>query len=370
MFSDAVLDPIFNRYADFHGGKAPLTKEQINDCIRFVFYASLRFEEGSPVLPRVKLAPSSEEFDAKHAPLLAFGDRPPLTVEWLRKHALSADPETSAFAVIPDQDKLRVVSIQHDYWNPSKPKPHASERCVTIKATSTGTLQIEIGSTRIGTLRDGVLTDSRASVFKNLKFTRDIAGIFSITELSAERRDWILRSLEEIVSRAALHGRGGTVLIIADSEKQTAMRSIDTLRTVNMEYQGNGQGNIQQSYLTHVLSPMPNRTDLMPERRRYLQLCANLTSVDGALIMDSEFKPLGFAAKLKAPPYKSDLLLGGDEANIESVSAHHAGTRHSSAISFVAATPKSLAFVVSADGPTTALLHSKGRVAVWRHALG
>jgi hypothetical protein len=370
MFSDAVLDPIFQRYAEFNGKNAPLTEAQIYDCIRFVFYASLRFEEGAPVLPRVKLAPSSEEFDSKYAPSLTFGEKHHLSVEWLRKHALAVDADTSALAVVPEGDCLLVLSIHHDHWNPTHRTPITNARCLTVRATSPGVLQISVGDNRIGTLRDGVLTESRSPVFVNQNFVQGISGLFSWISLTAQKREWIKHSLEEVVSRSASHGRGGTILMIADSELQTAMRSVETMRPVDMKYLTNGQSGIQQGYRDHVLIPPHDGVALTPQRRRYLQFCSNLTRVDGALVMNMDFKPLGFAAKLKADPYKGDLLLGGDSSNIEQAGIQNVGTRHTSAINFVAATPKTLAFVVSADGPTTALMHIDRRVAVWRNALG
>jgi hypothetical protein len=322
------------------------------------------------VLPRVKLAPSSQEFDSKYVPSLTFGEKHHLSVEWLRKHSLAVDADTSALAVVPDGDHLLVLSVHHDHWNPKNRKHITNAKCLTVKATSAGVLQIAVGDNRIGTLRDGVLTESRSAVFANPNFIRDISGLFSWMDLTARKSEWVKLSLEEVVSRSASHGRGGTILMIADSEVQAAMRSIETLRPVHMAYLNNGQGGIQQGYKDHVLIPPHDSDALTPERRRYLQFCSNLTRVDGALLMNMDFKPLGFAAKLKADSYKGDLLLGGDLSKIEQAGSQNVGTRHTSAINFVAKTPKTLAFVVSADGPTTALMHKEGRVAVWRNALG
>jgi hypothetical protein len=84
---------------------------------------------------------------------------------------------------------------------------------------------------------------------------------------------------------------------------------------------------------------------------------ANLTNVDGALILDGDFGVLAFGAKLIALPWNGNCRIGPGLGGIVSGDAFpidRYGTRHRSAVDFVAAVEHSMAFVLSADGPVRA----------------
>jgi hypothetical protein len=101
----------------------------------------------------------------------------------------------------------------------------------------------------------------------------------------------------------------------------------------------------------------------------HLQRLAQLSTVDGALILTSALELMTFGAKLQAPPWSGKPLHGPDgwgNVSGETFPTERYGTRHSSAINFAAACKGSTVFVISQDGPIRAFVWSdEGIVVCW-----
>jgi hypothetical protein len=138
---------------------------------------------------------------------------------------------------------------------------------------------------------------------------------------------------------------------------------------VKAEHPHNGQGSTKYGYRKDVLS-VTNTAEIDPDRRRHLQFLAQLSAIDGALIINENFEPLMIGAKLKAPQYSGPLHLGGSTDNTQSTASQTVGTRHTSATNFVAACSGCIAFVISSDGPISGLVHQDNAVALWKNAMG
>ena len=91
--------------------------------------------------------------------------------------------------------------------------------------------------------------------------------------------------------------------------------------------------------------------------RGRLDAIARLASIDGALLLSSEFELIGFGARLRAPPLNGNVVEGADGfgGGGQPFDVSRLGARHASALAYVAALPGTVAFVVSADGPIRAL---------------
>jgi hypothetical protein len=91
--------------------------------------------------------------------------------------------------------------------------------------------------------------------------------------------------------------------------------------------------------------------------RARLDALARLASIDGALLLSSEFELLGFGTKLHAPAWQGTVLEGPDGfgGGGRPFDVSRLGTRHTSAVAYVGAVPGSVAFVASADGPIRGL---------------
>jgi hypothetical protein len=101
----------------------------------------------------------------------------------------------------------------------------------------------------------------------------------------------------------------------------------------------------------------------------HLQRLAQLSTVDGALILTSALELVAFGTKLQAPPWHGKALLGPDgwgNTSEDTFPAQRYGTRHNSAIDFAAACKGSTVFVISQDGPIRAFVRpDEGTVLCW-----
>lgn len=88
-----------------------------------------------------------------------------------------------------------------------------------------------------------------------------------------------------------------------------------------------------------------------------LGLLAQLSCVDGALILSGSLDVVAFGSKLSAPKWSGDVLVGpnGFSGGGNRFDISKLGTRHNSAIDFIGASPGSLGFVISQDGPIRGL---------------
>jgi hypothetical protein len=99
-----------------------------------------------------------------------------------------------------------------------------------------------------------------------------------------------------------------------------------------------------------------------------LHFLADLSAVDGAIVMTDRFEVLGFGAELMvggAPA--SDILVHGHDWASEPSSKRldESGMRHRSMYKYVAANPAATGFVISQDGHIKGVNVSDNRVHVW-----
>ena len=91
-----------------------------------------------------------------------------------------------------------------------------------------------------------------------------------------------------------------------------------------------------------------------------MQRLAQLSAVDGALILTRELELVAFGAKLHVPNKWTGKTLEGPDGfgypSRNAFAAQRYGTRHNSAINFAAECEGSTVFVISQDGPIRAFI--------------
>ena len=85
----------------------------------------------------------------------------------------------------------------------------------------------------------------------------------------------------------------------------------------------------------------------------FFLILAKLSCVDGALILNNNFKPLSFGARLRSNQWNGKVVLGPNRSFPGGAvfPTANLGTRHNSAIEFIGESDRAIAFVVSQDGP-------------------
>jgi hypothetical protein len=103
------------------------------------------------------------------------------------------------------------------------------------------------------------------------------------------------------------------------------------------------------------------------------RVLANLSAVDGAVVVDKRFGVLGFGAEVSAEaPAPSCVWRALDSEGAARVpeSVENVGTRHRAAYRFVTDHPQGLAIVVSHDGGVSFVANRDGEVVFWEQNVG
>jgi hypothetical protein len=102
------------------------------------------------------------------------------------------------------------------------------------------------------------------------------------------------------------------------------------------------------------------------------RLIANLTAIDGAVVLDKRFSLVGFGADVSADlPQPVRVYRSKDTEGTKVVldDIENVGTRHRAAYRFVNDHPTGIAVVVSQDGGVTFVANRAGEVVFWEHGV-
>jgi hypothetical protein len=164
-------------------------------------------------------------------------------------------------------------------------------------------------------------------------------------------------ALEVLLLESASRGHGGTIVLLPQKEK----RLCEGLFVAKFQLEPRLKlVNYIEEALTcerDILLGIAYRKFLLEK----LQTLAQLSAVDGALILTNELGLVTFGAILQAPKWSGATLIGPDgfgATSGEQFPAQRYGTRHNSAINFAAECEGSIVFVISQDGPIRAFVRS------------
>ena len=190
---------------------------------------------------------------------------------------------------------------------------------------------------------------------------------------------WHLRYL----AKAIQHGRGGTLLIVPKGDKDWR-KSVeiaheigrDSLRFLTLAEnwtkeskqltKKDAKANKEPIGLTYMWPDIPEERSFS----RAVEAIGQLTAVDGATILDSSFRVLGFGAKIQKLHDMPETVIKKDP--LDAYDYHEVslsdlgGTRHSSAAQFVYDNPETIALVASQDGHMTLFSGADGIVTAVR----
>jgi hypothetical protein len=173
-----------------------------------------------------------------------------------------------------------------------------------------------------------------------------------------------------VYTSAAARGHGGTVIWVPDKLLAEANQHIQTGREIANSPAGEDLIGI---VLEEENSGVGGELLARYKRRlsEYLDVVAQLSCVDGALIIDEHLRPLRFATHLAAPKWTGEVFEGTHQNVVptQTIELTRFGTRHNSAIGFVGHCPSTIGFIISEDGPVRAILHVGGAVWLWPDCL-
>jgi hypothetical protein len=390
MLEDQIIRSMLQAWEDDqnhpHRGRTRTPLPDFADAkemLEVAFLASLRREEDRPLQFTLVLSASLENelAEGTHSPdcTLRLEESLPLSVESLSKIASAFDPEISAFAVdrTHAEDKLRLWGV---FTLP--PRTHRFNEVpvavngelffrpdrLAITVKQPGSLLVSRGASVLGRMINGQFVRASPTPFSSRAFGKHLVQMISQQRLFLQHGNdyWHLYrdALEYLLQSMAHRSHGSTLVLLSPTSGTPADSSYKGRYTLvpNLGL---------QRLFTSLLPPTKDILRGIAMRRlvhQRLDLMAQLSSIDGALVLSDELDVVSFGATLTAKPWHGKVISGPDGFGTgggEVLQRQQYGTRHNSAIDFAGTYDGSAVFVVSQDGPIRAFLRPGAEVVLY-----
>jgi hypothetical protein len=344
-----------------------------------IFLASVECEEGVQARVRVVLYPDTTlQTLFYHAPWIdafPFGEELEFSTETITKLAPAFDQDSTAIAVARNPQGRHVIVgalfygkkiTKLDQVQSFLGRPPA----LIMSVVSPGSIAIAYSDRVIGRFEKGQFVYANPGPMASDLFIGHIIAVISQQEEFKKHPGnyWNLYRdcLERLYSTAAIKGHGSIIIWLPSALLENASRFIQAGTKISSKFPG-------KMFAGNVLDRVAMGDDshaLADERRilaEFLDVLAQLSCVDGALIIDDELKPHRFRCHLAAEKWDGRVLEGTFRNAIptSAIDTTSFGTRHNSAINFVGACPGAVAFVISEDGPVSVILKVGDDVIIW-----
>lgn len=404
------------------GGPEPLPgDEELTRLLTTVYHASLLKEEGRRLEFRVIAYPRrTYEQDNKslhHPSRFAVFDVPRrFSVAELRRLAPAAESIRSIICVDLDRKKRWEIwgildtgsnwweFIHHESSGGTPPPAH-----LTLSSGNPGEVTVSTEGEVLLTLRNGAVFEPQTDLFSEgvisdhlepvrTRLYKEVLKALKIKKWSDAGSDEYYPKrfynfcLSRVLTAIRDKGHGGTLLLVPGSLSVNDSRltgrvaikypsDYDYIWGLMVKYL-----ELHRRFVT-LHPPMWNsKSPLDPERYRSISLIEDqcervgeslsdcfrfvgaLAGVDGAVVMTTHFRVLGFGGEVVAPsPTLNSLMLAFDSAasRFKDVSIEEYGTRHRSALRFCSSHEDSIAFIVSQDGGVRAAKRVGPDVYMW-----
>jgi hypothetical protein len=379
------------------------------------FQASLTTEEARPTRFRLLLTPA-DALPESGAPnegvlRLRFAESRPLSADELRRLSPAVPFETSLIGAQAEEGTLRIWGVAHSgpawlapNWGGRSPVPNWTYDPI-IHVTAPGKIAVRCAGKLVGSIERGVLADATTDVFESewlpALFSREREEVRAEHDAVQARVDsptsvdlslvgqvtqHMLRRAIQLV-RNARHGGMFLVVNLPPGRQPDEMDGLRLKYRLNQDEPSHRYRTVLFRLLDVLAAGTSKSTvgwtdfatsddaDLERLEQTVFELSrvlANLTAIDGAVVLDKRFGVLGFgaevSAELPAPPMvKRAVDVEGRErvpADVESV-----GTRHRAAYRFVNDHPDGLAIVISQDGGVSFVANRDGEVVYWEQSV-
>jgi hypothetical protein len=391
----------------------------LDEALSVAFQASLTSEEGRLTRFRLLLTPA-DQLPESGAPnqgvlRLRFDQSRPLTADELRRLAPSTPFETSLIGAHAEEGKLRIWGIAHS--GPAWLAPTSGGRRVVpnwtydpiVHVTGPGQLAVRCAGKLVGALERGLLVDAMMDVFDSEWLPALFAG-----EREQVQREHAARQAEtlsptmvasSLVGRIGQHmlrrtiqfvrgaRHGGMILVAhvdADAGRGAASMRLDGLR-LKYRFDHDEPSRRYRTLLLQILERVAGATskatvewsdfaldsspalgELEHAVFEWSRVIANLTAIDGAVVVDKRFALLGFGAEVSAElpvPSRIWRALDTEGRERERDDIEKVGTRHRAAYRFVQHHPRGIALVISHDGGVSFVANRDQEVVFWEQSV-
>jgi hypothetical protein len=392
-----------------------LSQELLIDALSVAFQASLTSEEGRPLRFRLLLTPV-EQLPDHGAPKqgvlrLRFDQSRPLHADELRRISPSAPFETSLIGAHVEEGRLRIWGLAHS--GPAWLAPTWGGRSLVpkwtfdpiIHVTGPGQLAVRCAGKLVAALERGVVVDAMIDVFDSewlpAMFAREREEIRAQHAALQERTPSPTLVEHSLVGRVTQHmlrrtiqlvrgARHGGMILVADTAFESASKGLAGLR-LKYRFDQDEPSRRYRTLLFQILEAVAATSsktsvgwsDFALDGSSALEqleqsvfelsrLIANLTAIDGAVVLDKRFGLLGFGAEVSAElaaPARVWRALDTEGRERELDDIENVGTRHRAAYRFVKDHPHGLAIVVSHDGGVSFVANRDQEVVFWEQSV-
>jgi hypothetical protein len=385
------------------------------EALSVSFQASMTSEEGRPTRFRLLLTPI-DELPEEGVPnqgvlRLRFADSRPLTSDELRRLSPSTPFETSLIGAHAEDDKLRIWGIAHSgpawlapTWGGRSPVPNWTYDPI-IHVTGPGQLAVRCAGKLVGALERGTIVDAMIDVFdsewlpklaareRELVLAEHAARQAQTPSPTLAEHSLVGRIGQQLLRRSIQLVRGarhGGMILLVDAAQGAESIKFDGLRLkyrIHQDEPSHRYRTLLFQILERVAAATSKPTvdwsdfalDASPDLERLEQavfelsrVIANLTAIDGAVVLDTRFGILGYGAEvspeLPAPGCVWRALdTEGREKRPDDI--ENVGTRHRAAYRFVHDHPRGLAIVISHDGGVSFVANRDREVVFWEQSV-
>ena len=336
----------------------------------------------------------------------------PCAPDELRRLSPSAPFETSLIGAHAEEGKLRIWGIAHSgpawlapTWGGRSLVPNWTYDPI-IHVTGPGQLAVRCAGKLVGALERGLLVDAMMDVFDSdwlpAMFAREREQVRA--EHAALQAQTLSPTLAEhsLVGRVGQHmlrraiqlvrgARHGGMILVVDAASGAASNSLDGLR-LKYRFDQDEPSHRYRTLLLQILERVAAATskasvgwsDFALDASQGLEkleqsvfelsrLIANLTAIDGAVVLDKRLGLLGFGAEVSAElpaPSRVWRALDTEGQEREPDDIENVGTRHRAAYRFVHDHPAGLAIVISHDGGVSFVANREQEVVFWEQSVG
>jgi hypothetical protein len=392
-----------------------VSRELLAEALSVAFQASLTSEEARPTRFRLLLTPA-DQLPESGVPnegvlRLQFDHSRPFSADELRRLAPSTPFETALIGVQPEDGKLRIWGIAHSgpawlapTWGGRSLVPNWSYDPI-VHVTAPGQVAVRSAGKLIGALERGIIVDALIDVFdsdwlpalfaheRELIRAEHAARQAEVTSPTLVEDSLVGRISQQMLRRSIQLVRGarhGGMLLLVDPTPSPGLANIGGLR-LKYRFHQDEPSRRYRKLLFQILERVAAATskatvewsdfatddslDLEKLESAVFEMSrviANLTAIDGAVVLDKRFGIVGFGAEVSAElPAPSRVWRALDSEGQERVldDIENVGTRHRAAYRFVRDHRRDLAIVISHDGGVSFVANRDAEVVFWEQSV-
>ncbi len=402
-------------YVEAHWPRARALRvdhELLCEALSVAFQASLMFEEGRPIRFRLLLTPL-DELPADGVPnqgvlRLRFDPSRSLHADELRRLSPSVPFETSLIGAQAEDAKLRIWGLAHSgpawlapSWGGRSPVPNWTYDPI-IHVTGPGQMAVRCAGAMVGGLERGVLVDALMDVFESewlpALFVREReivqyehAALQAKTSSPTQVEQSLIGRVGQQMLRRAIQlvrgARHGGMILVTDTATPRGLEGLHlkyrfgqdepshryrTLLFQILEGLAAATSKASVGWSDFATNASSNMERLEQSVFELSRLIANLTAVDGAVVLDKRLGLRGFGAEVSAElpsPIRVWRARDTEGRERESYDIENVGTRHRAAYRFVNDHPEGMAIVVSQDSNVVFVASREGEVLFWEQSV-